>query len=813
MTIMKKSLMMAVLLLSSCVAANAVPAYPAKRVITKKDGTKMTLTLRGDEHCKFFTDDEGQPYQLIDGDYTLVSMENIKATWTSRMNKANQARARRHAVAQIGEPVPNLTGTKKGLVILMEFQDVKFSFDNIHALYNDFFNKEGYTDFGMTGSVKDYFRAQSYGQFEIDFDVAGPYTASQKLAYYGKSGEGYNDERPAELISDACLLADKDVNFADYDWDGDGEVDQVFVIYAGYSEAEGAADDCIWPHESHLKMWGINLKLDNTDIDTYACGNELSGSGKSEEKILGGIGTACHEFSHCLGLPDFYDTNGQINFGMSYWDVMDSGNYNNRSRTPAGYTSYERMFAGWIKPTELNTMTRIEGMKPIAEAKEAYILYNEKNKNEYYLLENRQPVGFDAALGGHGLLVLHVDYDKEYWYENVVNTSSLRQRMTIIPADGIYSYSSRSGDPFPGTSGTTELTNYSSPNAILYTENIDGKKLMSKSLDNITESEEGLISFVACRPELGIPEPGEGTAKEGDNAFTVTWPAITGAISYELELTEMGMSTDNPEEALKGAFNFEKCVSQSVGFTDISSKMGDYNLSNWSGNKLFTSPNKLLIGTSTVNGNVRTPTWYVPESTEFTIVIGAQPYKEGTPVKGKVRLGYGNEGDNATYEERPFELTESGKMVFNFSTRKDLFFIDILPNSRMYLNYLAVYDGTWTAEQLGISTPSASRQLSPQKAIIVTNYTTDTNSYTFKDLNTKNRYYYRIRSWGEENTYSQWSEEKAFVFPATGIIDMRREDFAKDNKIYDTRGIYKGTNKDLLEKGIYIVNGQKVVIR
>jgi len=810
MTILKKSLMMAVLLLLSGVAAHAVPAYPAKRVITKKDGTKMTLTLRGDEHCSFFTDDEGQAYQLIDGDYTPVNMDDIKTIWTSRMNKANQARARRHSVARVGKPVPNLIGTKKGLVILIQFQDVKFSFDNANAIYNDFFNKEGYTDYGMAGSVKDYFKAQSYGQFELDFDVAGPYTAAQKLAYYGKTGKNFPDENPAELIQEACLMADQDVNFANYDWDGDGEVDQVFVIYAGYSEAEGAASDCIWPHESHLKMWGINLKLDNTDIDTYACGNELRGSGKSEEKILGGIGTACHEFSHCLGLPDFYNTTDQMaSYGMGNWDVMDGGVYNNNSCTPAGYTSYERMFAGWLQPTEINTMTRIQGMKPLTEAKEAYILYNENNKDEYYLLENRQPVGFDAGLGGHGLLVLHVDYNESIWFVNGVNAAAAHQRMTIMPADGKCDYYSEAGDPFPGKSGVTELTNYSTPAATLYNENTDGRKLMSKSLDNITESEDGLISFVACRPELGIPEPGEGTAKEGENAFTVTWPAITGAVSYELELTEMPKATDNPQEALQGAFNFDKCVSKSVGFTDISSKMGEYGLSGWSGNKLFTSPNKLLMGTSSAAGYIKTPTWSVPSSMEFTIVMGAQLFKEGTPVKGTLKMAIGNSGDPVSYEEIPFELTESGMMVFNFSTRKELFFFEIRPETRMYLNYLAIYDGTWSAEQLGLANQSA-RQMTPKKAVTITNYTTDTNSYTFKDLNSKNRFYYRVRALGEENTRSQWSEEHQFTF-ATGIIDRQQETTAKDNKIYDVRGVYKGTNKDMLEKGIYIIGGKKVV--
>ena len=806
---MKKILLVAALMLLGSMTVKAVPAYPAKKVVTLSNGSTATLTLHGDEHFSFYTDEQGQTYQLINNIYIPINKEEIKTIWTDKMQKANMVRARRSAIKKAGDSKPILFGKKKGIVILMEFQDQKFEIENPKSVFQDFFNKEGYTEYGMTGSVKDYFKAQSYNQFELDFDIAGPYTASQKMAYYGAHEGKNNDKNPIELITEACKMADEEVNFADYDWDGNGEVDQVFVIYAGYNEAQGADENTIWPHEWAISASGSTLTLDDKVIDTYACSSELRGSGKSGQKSLDGIGTACHEFSHCLGLPDFYDTQG-TNYAMGKWDVMCSGSYNNNGCTPAGYTSYEKAFAGWIKPIELNTMTRIEDMKPISESKEAYILYNDNNKNEYYLLENRQNVGFDAGLSGHGLLVLHVDYDKDVWASNSVNVAASRQRMTIIPADGKLNSANEKGDPFPGSQGITELTNYSSTAATLYNDNSDGTKLMGKPIDNIRESEDGLISFVACRPELGIPEPDNGKAIEGEASFTITWPAIKNAISYELEVTEMGAAAQTPAEALEREFTFNEMESKSVGFSDVSGKLSEYKLTGWSGSKIFTTPNKMRLGTSTSSGYVRTATWSVPQSAEFTIVMGANVVTAGSAVKGSVRVAFGNNGESASYDSQDFEITGDGKVVFHFAVRKDLFWIEIRPTSQMYLNYLAIYDGVWSAEQLGIGASTARQQI-PRKATTVSTYTTDTNSYTLTNLNTTSRFYYRVRALGEENTYSQWSEEKSFSFGGASGISSNPVIVNRHHTIYDLQGRNQGKDMNSLNKGIYIIGGKKVV--
>lgn len=763
----------------------AVPAKPGlKKKVTLRNGSTVELTLKGDEHFSYYTDAEGNAYKLKDRELIRLTAEEVSEQWTAMRQErlAVGKMAGRRAAKRVGE-VSTTTGTQRGLVILLEYQDVKFVTPNPQETFTRFFNEEGYSEGGMAGSVRDYFKKQSYGKLTIDFDVVGPFTVSENMAYYGKHytddyGKEHNDTHPALMVAEVVDAAYKaGVDFSKYDWDNDGEVDQVFVIYAGYAEAQGAAAETIWPHEWSLSAENATREHNGVTINTYGCSAELMGKSGS---IMDGIGTACHEFSHCLGLPDMYDTEGD-NYGMGSWDVMCAGSYNGNSCTPAGYTSYERWFSGWMEPVEIKEMTRITDMPPLATNPVAYVLYNEKNKDEYYLLENRQPVDFDKKLYGHGMLILHVDYSKNAWSNNTVNTVANRQRMTIIAADDDYSErsASKAGDPWPGTTGNTMLGNHTTPAAILYNVNTDGTKFMNKQIDNITEDTEAMtVSFVACRPEMGIPANIETTELATGNGFTLSWPAVTGAVGYEIELTMIDKAASDPNEALLREYDFSGCYSKTAGFTDIGSKLSSYGLTSWTGSKLFTTPQKLRIGTSSSTGYIQTPSWWLaPSSQQVTFVMGADVFTSGTSVKGTLKFESAKDGGTSAdvvAENVEFEVTGNSKQVFSFTipNQKDLFRLRISPKSQMYLNYFAIYDGTWTAEQLGINNAPA---LAPRRAAVITTYSSDTNSYTFANMNTNKRYVFRVRALGEENTYSQWSAEQTFEFSATGMMDIRTD--------------------------------------
>lgn len=228
-------------------------------------------------------------------------------------------------------------------------------------------------------------------------------------------------------------------------------------------------------------------------VDTYACSNELQST-----THIDGIGTICHEFSHCLGLPDLYDVLTGEQYGTGTWDAMCSGSYNGNSFSPAAYSAYERMASGWIRPVELIADTAISSMKELNEDGEAYIVYNDANRNEYYLLENRQQQGWDAALPGAGMLITHIDYDPEIWKNNIPNSIyegyNDHQRCALVLADNIPGDETAHGDAYPFGENNL-LTNTSTPKASLFTPNIDGTKLLNKNITHIMQNDDSTMSF------------------------------------------------------------------------------------------------------------------------------------------------------------------------------------------------------------------------------------------------------------------------------------------------------------------------------
>lgn len=509
-------------------AATSLCAVPAKRgvwrTIALENGQEVRVCLVGDEHLHYWQAADGTRYvPSAGGKFAKADMQQLERHAAIRRAGAN---SRRHgAMTRAGRATRQFyTGTKKGIVILAEFTDKKFENEHNQALFHQVANTRGYTENGFRGSVKDYFLAQSNGKFELDFDVVGPVQLSKAYAYYGRNDWQGNDLHAGEMVAEACKAVEDQVDFRSYDWDGDGYVDQVYVIYAGHGENDYPDDNVIWPHEFSLSAsdYGQTLTIDGVKVDTYACSCEIDGDG-----CLAGIGTWCHEFSHCLGFPDFYDTEYQGHFGMGDWDLMSSGSYNGTSSAgqgsgylPAGYSSYEKWTAGWMEPTELaDEDQEVDRLEPQSEGGGAYVIYNRGNRNEYYLLENRQKTNWDAELPGKGLLVLHVDYDQDIWNANIVNTlgktirtsytkyvSNDHERLTPIHADNdddsnywnsnstSYTRQTQEGDPYPYMANDS-LTNNSVPAAKVYHKNADGSYYLNRGVKNIRQNDDGTISF------------------------------------------------------------------------------------------------------------------------------------------------------------------------------------------------------------------------------------------------------------------------------------------------------------------------------
>lgn len=509
-----------------CLLAMAVPAKRVTVKLTNSDGKQIEARLAGDEFFhyyihtvtgeKLFLNDDGKCYVPTEKEFTHRALQGRKRAATAesrRRERCQKTRQGNNLLDEVAVHSPfDLTGEKHALVILVEFQDCNLMYD--HERLDAQMNEEGYCAGGHTGSVHDYFYSQSYGQFDLKIDVVGPVKVSHDMAFYGKNNANGDDMHPATMVTEACRLADEaGTDFSNYDWDGDGNAEMVVCIYAGMGEAQGGGKNTIWPHQWYLsEAMDANdgegpIKIDGTTIDSYLVLNELAGTKANPH--LDGIGTFCHEFSHSLGLPDFYPTSyiTGITFGMDAWSLMDYGCYNNNSCTPCGYTAYERWYCGWLTPKVLEEPCEIKDMQPLCNEPEAYIIFNDGWPDEYYVLQNVQQKSWDEYAAGHGMLVLHIDYDMIAWEENSVNNFSEHQRCTIIHADNDAATSTTSryerslaGDPYPGTTENHELSNSSRPAAKTFNQNTDGEYYMNKAIKDInehfdTESKFGTISF------------------------------------------------------------------------------------------------------------------------------------------------------------------------------------------------------------------------------------------------------------------------------------------------------------------------------
>ncbi|MBR1474270.1 MAG: M6 family metalloprotease domain-containing protein [Muribaculaceae bacterium] len=493
----------------------AVPAYPHLVAVTQPDGSTVTLQLHGDEFYHFTTTADGYTvlknqqgtweYARLDAGYlvsTGVQVHDATARGDSEralLATLGQYLTDREQVGQskaqrVKRDRANVTSTPidqsefRGLVILVNYKDVKFNRSDAHDFYDRMVNERNYTGYvnedgtvdqwcQFTGSVHDYFYDQSGGRFEPEFDIVGPVEINYS-AY--DAGSHYR-----QIFQSVLMAANSQVDFSIYDNNSDGVVDNVFFLVAGWgANYTGNSDNLLWPHENNRLM---SIKLDGVSFDTYACSTEmLSPEGNV---FFDGIGSICHEFSHVLGLVDLYDTDYNDSGGRSHdpsrWDVMALGYFNNEGRTPAAYTLYERYALGWATPTELNEVGDYT-LQALEQSNQGFRL-NTGTDNEYFLLENRQPVKWDAALPGHGMLIFRVDSTNvTVWEQNQVNCDPAHNYYELLRAGGSTSGDNGS-DPYPGSNEQTICSNY---------------KLCSWSgepspwmLTDITEADDGTITF------------------------------------------------------------------------------------------------------------------------------------------------------------------------------------------------------------------------------------------------------------------------------------------------------------------------------
>lgn len=498
----------------------AMPAYPKK--VRLANG--VYITIRGDERCKWGVSEDGYTilptergwmYAKDGGDgyavaseYGLTSEEERSEELaeflqsqqkglpldvaSARNGASNAAKAKRQASGSGEEQAA--VGDRRALVIMMSFANLGFK--KSKADFDDLFNKESYSEDGAIGSVRDFFSWASYGKLNFTCDVVGPFTAQHEMAYYGgNSGSGNGDKNPYALFEEAISNAINEVNLGDYDSDGNGYVDNIHIIFAGYGEEAGASSSAIWSHEMTFQA----ITVQGMKINKYSCAPELRGNSGSG---ISRIGPHCHEMGHALGAMDYYDVDYEENGeypGTGQWDVMASGSWNNDGISPADFNPYVKVYDfGWAEAQGLAADCQTE-IRPAYEDDAQIYRLDTPVSGEFFMLENRQQGQFDSALPGNGLLIFHVGPNIESRATSNTINSKFPQQCYVVCASSRYKTPSASassygktnsdGCPFPGTSGNASFSDETTPSALC----IDGTE-SGISLSDISVYD-GIISL------------------------------------------------------------------------------------------------------------------------------------------------------------------------------------------------------------------------------------------------------------------------------------------------------------------------------
>ena len=550
--------------LTSCLLACATltGAYASKAItkpfkVTLQNGTTVMAQIHGDENFSFYTTTSGE-LLIFENNTWRLATEADKAQMTKQQNATTKRRKANEKITAT-RPFPHV-GTPKALVIMVDFSDQKFTYtkDDIDKLLNgkEYDTSSGYHGYG---SAAQYFNDCSNGKFRPQFDIVGPYTLSKSHEYYGSG-----DDDISALLKDACTVANKDVDFAQYDANGDNYIDLVYIIYAGYSAQWGEAHNpnAIWP-KSGTGSFGT---YDGKHLDRYGVNNELAfypnvwqdmkKEQASFKPYLTGIGVFVHELSHTMGLPDFYptvkwtDVTKYDNQSMEQWDIMDDGENTYYGFYPTPYTAWERELMGWTDKIDTLKNPENRTLTPLSKGGKGLHVMNDNDAsgNEYYILENiDKSNGWYSKMPGNGMIVTHINYDTNAFSNfTAPNNTAGKPRITILPANGIL-YSSFHynegiasqyvmtqtevknnwmGNTYPGTENVTSITNWK-----------PFKGNMSKDITYIEQKSNGDVTFAFMG---GIPEISFAKGKMNcdgksniKNALTVKYPRTDGTITYK----------------------------------------------------------------------------------------------------------------------------------------------------------------------------------------------------------------------------------------------------------------------------------------
>ena len=518
------------------------------------------------------------------------------------------------------------------------------------------------------------------------------------------------------MIVEACQWAHNNgTDFSKYDWNGDGKVDQVYVIYAGLGEADGGTTNTVWPHMFYLsayegtEYYEKGLTLDGVTIDTYACGPELQGDGRNN-----GVGTFCHEFSHCMGFPDLYDYNSSW-FGMGYFDLMDSGSYNGEGYLPAGYSAAEKSDCGWIELKDMTNITEtvnVTDMAPQTQNGNAYVIKNKGNKNEYFVVEYRAKDGWDAEIPGEGIMITHIDFDQDIWDYNTANTkgqyykgdklyTNNHMRWTIKHANNTTStdYLKQIDALYPYNSNN-KLTRTSKPTSSLYNTNSDGTNFMHVDITNMAVDEDNAVASLSFVPYKKGDTDNKPVVPEGDYLLKETF------------------DKNNSEGGNDNKWN---------NITSVADPVFDNEGWTSTNDKIYGANECIRMGTSKLPGTITSPTFTVNGTATLSFKAGAWDSKgDGktlTVTASNGSLGQGTfEMTRGAWTNYSTTITATGNVKLTFTTSAKRFFLDDVCVTNASTGIVSTTADTAKRTVVGYFGLDGTRLQTPRKGINIVKY-------------------------------------------------------------------------------------------
>ena len=609
----------------------AVPAKPGFRTVTLADGSTVEVEMRGDEWSHHYVTRDGQAVELT-ADGRLVPV-------VPRKNASSRRQAPPRMVGSTQVPT---SGSPRVPVLVVEFSDKKAS-NPLEAFRTQYTSGDK--------SAYQYFCDQSNGLYRPQFDVFGIYSLSNPRATYGGNDSDGNDVGVGLMVAEAIeLAAAAGVDFSPYDNDGDHNVDVVVVVYAGVGEAQAynTVPNSVWPCQwslSEAKSWNDGpgaITKNGVRLNKFAVFNEVYGSNDNNTR-MDGVGTFCHEFSHCLGLPDFYETSYNHGyFGMDEWSLMDEGCYNDNGYTPVGYSAYEKHFMGWIDfitPEPNTCYTLPVWNQKNAATDQAVCMVSPVNPNEWFIIENRARQGWDAAMSSQGLLVTHISYLRSRWEANTPNNQNV-QLATILPADNKLTALTTAGDLWP-LDDQDSLTDNSAPATVLYltAQNVatGSAGYLGQPVTEMTRNADGTISFWYMKNDNPPAAPTLLAADAvTDSSFRATWTAVPAAQSYTLQVT----LTDTAVTKLQDVMFPNATWAASAQGTVDESAVGC-----------------LRLGTATANGSVTSPDLTLGAGrSQVSVTVTAKSYGGDTEVPMLVSV---HDAQSTVLDSAVFTLTNS----------------------------------------------------------------------------------------------------------------------------------------------------------